>query len=305
MAQQYTQQAAQYGAGAIPIAAQAQDIANQFGQKYADIGQAGARFEAGQLTTGTTPVASGNAAITAQTTAAQQQALAQGEQAALQGIGYQLTGQQQAANAANASAGQAYTGQGLAQTGLTSAAGFAQPQLGSIGQVPFNPLNQQQGQVLGTAQPGGVAAAGNLLGQFAGAQATGAAPYQTQAQNTIAAGTATTGAANTAYQQYYQQSLATNTALNQVESLGNLALQTAQGGNINPFQIAAGNMTLAQFKRQLSSPSQATFDQTMATFQGALSQLLSGSSNVTPTQLSAWSTQIANGTMPVATLQAI
>ncbi len=314
-AQNYTQQAAQFGAGSIPIANQANDIAQQYGKRYSDLGIQGANFQAGQLTTGTSPIAEGNAAVTAQTTAAQQNALAQGEQAALQGIGFQLTGQQQAANAANAAAGQSYTGQGLNQSALTSAAGYAQPQLGSIGQVPFNPLDQSQGQILGS-QGGGLQQAGNLLGQFAGAQAVGAAPYQgqasvigapygAQAHNITQAGTSTTDAANAAYQNYYQQSLGTNTALNQVESLGNLALQTAQGGNINPFQIAAGNMTLAEFKRQLSSPSQATFDQSMATFQGALSQLLAGSSNVTPTQVSTWSSQIANGTMPVSTLQAI
>ena len=126
-AQDYTAQAAQYGAGAIPIAEQARDIANQFGQKYAEVGQAGARFRAGQLTTGTSPVAEGNAAVTAQSTAAQQTALAQGQQAALQGIGYQLTGQQQAQQAANAAAGQAYTGQGLEQQALQQAGSLSQP----------------------------------------------------------------------------------------------------------------------------------------------------------------------------------
>lgn len=126
-AQDYTAQGAAYGAGSIPIAAQARDIASQFGQKYAEIGQQGAKFQAGQLTTGTSPVAEGNAAVTARTTAAQQTALAQGEQAALQGIGYQLTGQQQAQAGANAAAGQAYTGQGLQQAALGTAASYSQP----------------------------------------------------------------------------------------------------------------------------------------------------------------------------------
>lgn len=139
----YTKQAADYGAGAIPIAAHARDIAEQFGQKYADVGQMGARFQAGQLTTGTTPVATGNAAITAQTTAAQQAALAQGQQAALQGIGYQLTGQQQAQQAANQAAGQAYTGQGLEQQALGTAAGYAQPSPAAYGQTVFNPITGQ------------------------------------------------------------------------------------------------------------------------------------------------------------------
>lgn len=124
LAQGYAALGAGYGAQSIPISQQAQDIANQFGQKYAQVGQQGAGFESGQLTTGTSPVAQGNAAITAQTTAAKQQALAQGEQAALQGIGYQLTGQQQAANAANQAAGTALTSSQLQQGALNQAGGL-------------------------------------------------------------------------------------------------------------------------------------------------------------------------------------
>jgi hypothetical protein len=226
-----------------------------------------------------------------------------------QALARQYAGQEAAAQGAvtqqQTALGQALTGQGQQISGLQGAAQLSAPSLGSIGAVPFSPLTQNQGSALGTQQYGSLPAAGQALGAFNGAQALGAAPYQAQASNIGTAGTATTGAANTAYQQYYGQSLATNTALNQVQSLGNLALQTVTGGNINPLQVAAGNQTLAQFKRQLSSPSQAVFDQTMATFQGALSTLLSGSADVTPTQISAWTTQISNGSMPLATLQAI
>jgi len=129
----YIQKTADYGAQNAATGQQAIDIANQFGQQYADVGQAGAKFRAGQLTTGTTPVAEGNAAVTAQSTAAQQLALAQGQQAALQGIGYQQSGLTNAANASNAAAGQAQTGQGLVQTGLLGAAGLVKPE-----QVGYN-----------------------------------------------------------------------------------------------------------------------------------------------------------------------
>ena len=149
-AQGYAAQTAQYGAGNIPIGQQAQSIANDYGQKIANVGQQGAQFEAGQRTTGTSPIAEGNAAITAQTTAAQQQALATGEGAALQGIGYQLTGQNQAANATNESAGQANVGQQNMQSGLNQAGGLLQPT-----QVPYSnqyinpttglPVNPQAG----------------------------------------------------------------------------------------------------------------------------------------------------------------
>lgn len=135
----YTAQTAQYGAGNIPIGQEAQAIADQYGKKIANVGQTGAQFEAGQLTTGTSPIAEGNAAVTAQTTAAQQQALATGENAALQGINYKLQGQNQAANAANEAAGTANTGQGLLQAGLQEAGGLLQPQLGQPGQAYYNP----------------------------------------------------------------------------------------------------------------------------------------------------------------------
>lgn len=103
------------------LGANAQKIAADYGQQIADVGGQGARFIAGQKTTGTTPVAEGNAAVTAQTTAAQQQALAAGESAALQG-------NQQAISA-----------QGQTQSALTSAGGLAQPSPAAYGQTSFDP----------------------------------------------------------------------------------------------------------------------------------------------------------------------
>lgn len=253
-AQQYTQQGAQYGAGSIPIAAQANDIARQFGQKYADVGQQGAQFEAGQLTTGTSPVAQGNAAITAQTTAAKQSALAQGETAALQGIGYQLTGQQQAATAANAAAGQAYTGQGQTISGLNSAATQAAPHLGSIGQVPYNPLGGTQGDILGTQQPGGVQTAGNLLGQFQGYQALGAAPLQGQAAGAqaVAAAPGTTQAGIYGTQQ--AQQAAYQSALQQGSALQGQLSDLITNLNLNPADLNVANKTIQSIAANTSDP---------------------------------------------------
>lgn len=68
------------------------------------------------------------------------------------------------------------SGQNLGQSALNSAAGLSQPQLGSIGSVPFNPLNQSQGNILGT-QGGGINAAGAVLGQLQGATTTSANQY--------------------------------------------------------------------------------------------------------------------------------
>lgn len=103
------------------LASSAQKIASEAGQKIADIGGEGARFQAGQRTTGTSPVAEGNAAVTAQTTAAAQQAVAQGANVALQGTQQGLTAQSQT------------------QSALSSAGNLAQPQVTTVGQTSFDP----------------------------------------------------------------------------------------------------------------------------------------------------------------------
>lgn len=153
------------GAGNQAIGQSAADIAAEYGKKIADVGGQGARFEAGQLTTGTSPVAEGNAAVTAQSTAAQQQALATGEEAALQGTGQQLTAQQQQAEAVNnalggantqqattvggfnSAAGAANTAQSNVQSGLNSAGGLAAPIVGQYGQANYGIGGQGGGAI--------------------------------------------------------------------------------------------------------------------------------------------------------------
>jgi len=95
----------------LKLAQQAQDISNKAGQQISDIGQTGAKARAGYLTTGTSPVGEGNAAVLNQSIAAQQQAVAQGAQQALQGVGYGLNAQ------------------GQIQSALGTAAGLTQPQM--------------------------------------------------------------------------------------------------------------------------------------------------------------------------------
>jgi len=177
-AQGYTGQVADYGAKNAATGQQAIDIAKQFGQKYADVGQAGAKFQAGQLTTGTTPVAEGNAAVTARTTAAQQSALAAGESAALQGIGYQQVGFSNAANAANQAASQEYAGQGLQQSALGSAAGYSAP-VSQFGQL----TNPMTGEVISPA--GGNPQLNTAVSQAIQLVQNGATPEDAMAQSGI------------------------------------------------------------------------------------------------------------------------
>lgn len=88
----------------------------------------------------------------------------------IQGLGQQQSGLVNAGNLAN-------TGQGNVQGALVNAAQGAKPELGAIGQVPFNPLTQGQGNILGS-QGGGLGGAANLLGQFEGAKNTASSQYQ-------------------------------------------------------------------------------------------------------------------------------
>lgn len=107
------------------IGQNAADIAAQYGKNISNIETQGNNAQAGYLSTGTSPVAEGGAAIIANTQANQVAGQAQAESAALQGTGQQLTAQNQET------------------TGLLGAASGAAPI-----QVPYNNqiINPQTGQ---------------------------------------------------------------------------------------------------------------------------------------------------------------
>lgn len=169
--------ATQAAQGNTAIGQSAADIAKKYGQEIADVGGQGARFEAGQLTTGTSPVAEGNAAVTAQTVAAQKQALASGESAALQGTGQQLTAQQQE------------------QNGLNTTAGLVQPSTAQYGQTVFDPLTQSFKSTGGgnldpqtlASQLAPLVASGQMTIDAANAQMTGGAAGTTALRQAILA----------------------------------------------------------------------------------------------------------------------
>lgn len=129
----------------------AKQIADSAGEAISNVGQAGARGEAGYRSTGTSPVGEGNAAILAQTTAAQQQAIAQGANMELAGNAQGLTANQQAQSGYNQAGGLATGGQNLAQSALGTAAGYAQPI-----QLPYSNqyIDPSTGQPIGGGQTG-------------------------------------------------------------------------------------------------------------------------------------------------------
>lgn len=268
-AQGYTAQTAQYGAGNVPIGQEAAAIGQQYGLDYNAATQAGTSQEGHEMTTGgLSGVGEGNAAVTAGVLAQQQQGIAQSAATALQGLGVQETAQNQAANAANEAAGAANVGQTNVQSGLNAAGTLAQPALGSIGQVPYSPLDLSQSAPLGTTQPGGVAAAGNLLGQFQGAQALGAAqgtgaaqgiqaqaaaPGQTQASNIQASGTAVTGANATGLAQSIQQETTLDTAASNATALANQVSTALTNSGLNLTNSTDANTAISNLQSRLGN----------------------------------------------------
>lgn len=91
--------------GNIPIGQSAADIAAKYGEQIAGVGNLGAGQVAGDLSTGTTPIGEGNAAIASNAASSRISALSAAEQAALQGTGQQLTAQGQAGTGLNNAAG--------------------------------------------------------------------------------------------------------------------------------------------------------------------------------------------------------
>jgi len=192
----------------------AEDIANQYGKQIADVGQMGSQFQAGQLTTGTSPIATGAAAVTGQNIAKQQSALAEGEQAALQGIDKELAAQGLVQNAFNQAGGLANTGQAQRIAGLTSAAGLAQPQSYGITNTPYNPVEG----TFGTMPGGGTGAFG--AGVVQGNLDLGSQYATMNAANTAAKG----------IQSQIVSYLQDNPTLNPSDvAMGNAVLQWAQG----------------------------------------------------------------------------
>ena len=242
----------------------AANIANTAGQQISDIGQQGARGEAGYLTTGTSPVGEGNSAVLAQTTAAQQQAVAQGANMQLAGNAQGLTGEQQQQQGYNEASGNALTGQGQGISGLNSAAGNTQPR--QQGYVNLNPLNPDTSGGAGSAASA-AAMGGNI---------------QAAEQNAITGGTATTNAANTGLQSSINNYVAANTAYSTAtQQSKNLQTTMANTGiNTNP-QFA--NQAINTLQNQLGSANYTSFITALSEAQQAYTSLLSSVGAATPT----------------------
>lgn len=190
--------------------------------------------------------------------AGQVDALAQQRGVATQAYTGQANALNQGAGVQNMAGGLQNSAGGLynAATGQYNAlASQAKPELGSIGQVPFSPTTQEQGQILGSTQPGGLQAAGNLLGQFSGAQTAGAALGGVEAQQT---------AQQEAYKSAHQQAAALQS---QVTDL------IKQFG-LNPSDINLANAGIQKIAQNVSDPRYQILNNYLADIASRYSQVL-------------------------------
>jgi len=141
-------------AGNKEIGDNAAAISKQYGDEIARVGGLKAGAVAGNLSTGSNVVGSGNANLASISATTRMQALSDAQDAALKGTAQQLTGQEQQANAFNPSLQASLTQQQQGIQGVSNAANYAQPV-----QVPYSNqfIDPRSGQSAGGAGLGGYA----------------------------------------------------------------------------------------------------------------------------------------------------
>jgi hypothetical protein len=293
-------------------------ISAQYGDEIARVGQLGAGAVAGNLSTGTNVVGSGNAAIASQSASARMQALAEAQKAALQGTAQQLTGNEQAATAFRPSLEAALTQQQLQQQGLGTAAGFAAPVAVPFSSGLYSPTGE--GQVAG-----GFAGYGNyanaeqvrsLMSQFpdAGIQYN---PNMTPEQNLQSALQAVTGGsaiyqgqtfgvpgqtsvvgaqvaktAQAGYNESFQLANQIQTQKNYADNIANQLLNTMSQYGINTSDARKINEIINFLGRQFGYEAQSAFQTALAEAQRAYSSLLTIGGGTVPTEATAAANKI-------------
>lgn len=284
------------------IAEQARLLSEQYGSEISKVGQLGAGAVAGNLSTGTNIVGSGNAAIASQSASSRMSALAAGQQAALEGTGQQLTAQQQLANAQAQALGGANTQQSAQISGIGTAAGYAQPQVAGYGQTSFNPLTGTFGGGTGNLDPQNVAT--GLAQKVASGQMT----YEQAVASLGYAGGAGQQFLNSALQQVapgFNAPLSSATIGGQQDVYGSLpqmdsadaaaegiknkvVTYLASNPQLNPSDLAVGN-TLQQWiqGKQLTDPKYQTLFNYLNEYTNTLTPILGvgGSSTNLKTQI--------------------
>jgi hypothetical protein len=155
-------------AGNKAIADEAKRTSDMYGQEIARVGDLKAGAVAGNLSTGSQVVGSGNANLAANAATTRMDALAAAQKAALEGTAQQLTGQEQQANAFKPSLEASLIQQQQQIGGLGSAGGLAAPLNIPYSAGGFDPITGQQiaGGLGGYAGYNAAQQAFDLTGQY-------------------------------------------------------------------------------------------------------------------------------------------
>lgn len=268
------------------IGEEARRLSAMYGDEIQKLGKIGAGAVAGNLSTGTNVVGSGNAAIASQSVSQRMQALGEAQAAALEGTGQQLTGQQQVTNALGQTLGSANTQQQLGLSGLGSAAGFAQPSPAGYGQTTFNPLTGSFTSGQAGLDPAAVA------GQLAQAVRSGQMTYEQAVSSLGYAGGAGQQFLNQALGQGFNIPQSTATIEGQSAVLGQLpglqSAHTAADGiknkittylaanpTLNPTELAVGNKLQQWIEgKQLTDPKYQTLFNYLNEYTSTLAPIL-------------------------------
>lgn len=259
-------------AGNQQYADRARQIADIAGSKIEEIGQQGARGEAGHLSKGTSPVSQGMAGLISRTAAAQQQAVSQGANMQLAGNAQGLTAQGQAQSGYGTAAGQALTGQGQAQSALGTAAGYASPDANTA--FYGNPLTggiYGQGQdivsnsinnAIQLVRNGASVNDPNVQALLSPYGAVGQAAFQQamlQGGNYNPTAQAAQVAQNVSFGQQTQNAAQNlNLALQSLKPVQQMAVNFLQQSGINPSDAPVYNAPINQYIATLGNPAAAT-----------------------------------------------
>ena len=254
----------------VDIGEQARDISEKYGNEIARIGNLGAGAVAGDLSTGTNVVGSGNAAIASQSVSSRMSALSDAQQAELQGLAKQLEAQGYSNEAISSALAGVNTMQTTQIGGLGSAANYAQPSTAGYGQTVFDPLTGTFTGGQGGLDPQTVA---NTL---ATAVRNGSMTYEQAVSSLGYAGGAGQQFLNNALGPGFNPTLSTATIGGQANVLGQLpALESADTAaegiknkittylqanpSINPSALNAAGVLQKWIAGQTSDPKYQTF----------------------------------------------
>lgn len=287
------------------IADQAKQYSEQYGNEIARVGQLGAGAVAGNMSTGSNVVGSGNAAIASNSASSRIAALSQAQQAALAGTGQQLSGQSQLQSALNQAAGNVNTQQAQQLSGLGTAGSLAAPNPAQYGQTVFDPATGQftggnldpQTQAINLAQQvmsgamtydqalASLGYAGSAGSNFLNNAITGAGgnPLQLQAQsaaqqaNIATAGTAATDIARAGLGAVTPQYVQTEANVTAAKEQAGRALGILQQTGLNNVSSTDFNKAANELRSRMGDPNFAAFQTAINEAKNFYTSVLAGS----------------------------